>query len=69
MVLEIQNLRTLETINAYPQAIRFPNRLAQVRVLYRLNQCEFPEPGFYQARLLADGEWVAQQRIEVAYRS
>jgi hypothetical protein len=65
ITLEIQNLRTVELLYVYEQVVQFPNRLAQVRVLFRLKQCEFPESGAYQANLLADGQWIAQQRFEV----
>jgi hypothetical protein len=66
--LEIQNLRTVELVHDYEQIVQFPNRLAHVRVLFRLNLCEVPEPGAYQAILLADGESVAQERFEVLER-
>lgn len=67
--LDIQDLGTLERIEKWTQVVQFPDRLAHVRVLFRLNYCTFPRAGYYQANLLADGEWVAQQRFEVRERS
>jgi hypothetical protein len=67
--LEIQDLETLERIADWEQTVHFVDRLTNVRVVFRLNDCEFPHPGFFQARLLADGEWIAQKRFEVRNRS
>jgi hypothetical protein len=63
--LEIQDLETLERVDRWSQVVQFPNRLTTVQVVFRLNQCVFPRPGYYQACLLADSEWVAQQRFSV----
>jgi hypothetical protein len=43
----------------------FPDRLTEVRVLFRINECSFPAPGWYDVTLLVDGEWVAQRRVRV----
>lgn len=66
--LNILLARTMEVVNSYRQVVEFPNRLTEVRVIYRLNRCVLPEPGLYQAELLVDGEWVAQRRFEVVSR-
>jgi hypothetical protein len=63
--LEIQDLKTLELLETWEQVVPFADRLAHVGVLFRLNHCSFPHAGFYQANLLVDGEWIAQQRFEV----
>jgi hypothetical protein len=66
--LEIQDLKTLELLESWAQVVPFADRLAHVGVLFRLNHCSFPHAGFYQATLLVDGEWIAQQRFEVRER-
>lgn len=66
--LRIQLIRTMEVVNSYRQTVYFPNRLTEMRVIFRLNQCDAPEPGLYQVQLLVDDEWLAQRRFEVATR-
>ena len=66
--LEMQDLETLALVENWAQVVQFSDRLAHVNVLFRLNHCTFPRPGHYQATLLADGEWIAQQRFEVRLR-
>ncbi len=45
--------------------IHFPDRLKEVRSLFRLHDCSFPAPGKYIFTLLVDGEWIAHQELEV----
>jgi hypothetical protein len=59
---------TGEVIQRLRGQIHFPDRLAEVRVLFRLNDCSFPAPGEYQFTLLADGEWLAQRQLQVIER-
>ena len=66
--LELQDLGTLELLENWAQVVQFPDRLTHVGVLFRLNHCTFPRAGYIQATLLADGEWIAQQRFEVRER-
>jgi hypothetical protein len=48
------------------QPVSFPNRLTEVRVLFRVNRCAFPAPGVYQVALYVDGDWVAHRLLSVA---
>ena len=63
--LEIAHAETGEAVYAVEQPVSFPNRLTEVRVLFRVNRCQFPSPGTYQLSLFVDGDWVAQRRLSV----
>jgi hypothetical protein len=52
-------------VYALEQVVSFPNRLAEVRVLFRVNRCVFPSPGVYQLALFVDGDWVAHRLLSV----
>src|SRR5947209_5375548 len=45
--LTVTNLRTDEEILALQRRIHFPTRFMDVQVLFRLNECSFPEEGIY----------------------
>lgn len=62
------NLRTQDIVKVYEQTTLFADRLAEVGVLFRPIRCVFAEPGWDQAQLLVDGEWVAQRRRHVLFR-
>ena len=64
--LTVTSLETDEEVFALRRPLTFLDRLTPVRVLFRLNDCEFPVAGFYLMTLLMDGEWVAQLRFEVS---
>jgi hypothetical protein len=64
--LVVTRLDTTEEVYARRQHVRYPNKLIEARVLFRVSECSFPAPGRYQATLLVDGEWVAQRWILVA---
>ena len=63
--LEIAHSETGEDVYALEQVVSFPNRLAEVRVLFRVNRCVFPSPGVYQLALFVDGDWVAHRLLSV----
>ena len=65
MELTITQLSTDEEIFAIRQAIRFPDRFADLEVLFRLDDCSFPEEGPYLFTLLVDDVVVAQRRVPV----
>jgi hypothetical protein len=48
------------------RTIRFPDRFTELRVLFRLAECQLPAAGSYLFTLLVDGEWVAHRRIRVS---
>src|SRR5207302_8541885 len=63
--LVVMRLDTGEDIYRYRSQLRFPDKLAEVSVLFRLRQCSFPAAGIYQFTLVVDGERVAQRRLHV----
>lgn len=58
-------LDTNERVYARRRRVRFSDRLRELHVVFRIEDCRFPAPGYYQFSLLVDGEWVAQRRIHV----
>ena len=66
--LVMTRLETDQVVLVRRKILHFQNRLAEVRVLYRIGECVFPAPGEYQFTLLVDGQWVAQRNIHVAKR-
>jgi hypothetical protein len=67
LTLTVTQLETDDELFAIHRRISFSDRLAELRVAFRLRNCTFPEPGAYSMTLLMDGEWVAQRRFEVSY--
>lgn len=63
--LVVVNLNTGEENYVFRGRCQFPDKLAEVSIHVRMNQCSFPAPGMYQFTLLVDGEWVAQRRIRI----
>ena len=66
--LAVTRLETDEEVFALHRRLSFRDRLTEVQVVFRLGNCELPEPGAYLMTLLMDGEWVAQRRFQVSYR-
>lgn len=65
MELTATRLDTDEEVYSYQNTVLFPDRLAEVRVLVRVNGCSFPSAGKYQLTLLIDGEWIAHRHLHV----
>jgi hypothetical protein len=65
MELVLSELESGDEINRWQTTTRFMDRFAETRVGFRLSDLVFPSPGVYQFTLLADGDWVAQRRLEV----
>ena len=65
--LAVTRLETDREVFALHRRLSFQDRLMEVKVVFRLVNCEFPEPGAYLMTLLMDGEWVAQRRFQVSY--
>lgn len=63
--LSVTSLATDEIIHSVEQPVAFPDRFAEVQVLFHLHQCRFPAAGGYQFSLFVDGEWVAHRRVRV----
>jgi hypothetical protein len=57
---------TEDVIYDVRHTVNFPSPLAEVRILFRVEDCSFPAPGRYYATLSVDGESVAQRRFEVS---
>ena len=65
MRIEVTNQETGEEVYARDRPIHFPDRLTEVYIHYRVRQCRFQNPGWYQATLFVDNDWVAQRRFRV----
>src|SRR5262249_41232986 len=63
--LTVTHLDTDEEVYALQRTLHFPDRLAEVRLLYRLREIAFPLPGLYQFTIYLDGEWLTQRRLQV----
>ncbi len=66
--LTVTRLDSDEEVYSLRRPLRFPDRLAEVRVLYRLREVMFPAAGWYQFTLYLDGEWLTQRRLQVVER-
>ena len=55
----VTNLDSIQT------RVFFPNKLHEVNLIYRINDCLFPTPAWYEFALLVDGELLAQRRMEI----
>ena len=64
--LSVTQMETDDELFALHRRLSFRDRLTDVQVVFRLGNCEFPEPGAYLMTLLMDGEWVAQRRFQVS---
>jgi hypothetical protein len=58
-------LDTQEELYSRAASFHFPSKLSEARVHFRVNQCVFPAPGWYQFTLLVNGQWVAHRRVRV----
>lgn len=65
LTVSIQRLDTLAIMRQSSHRVRFIDRMQEVRFFVRVEDCRFPVPGHYQISLLADGNIIAQQRIQV----
>jgi hypothetical protein len=65
ITLSVVREDTGEEVYLREMEYRFPNRLAEVRVHFRLTSCIFPTSGWYRFTLLIDREWVAHRRLRV----
>jgi hypothetical protein len=54
-----------EEIYRLVRTIHFPDKLTEVRALFRIRDCSFPAAGSYLFTLLIDNEWVAQRSLRV----
>ena len=63
--LVLTHLETDNEIHARRMPLRFSDKLAEVRILYRMSEISFPEPGKYQFSLLVDGDWIAQRQFQL----
>jgi len=68
ILLTVTNLETDEEVDRIERRFHFPNRLAEVRLLFRIRECSFPVEGTYQITLSIDGEWLSERRLQVRER-
>ncbi len=61
----IQRLDTLDEIYRRSMTFRFPGPLQEARCRLRIGDCSFPVAGYYQVTLMAEGELVAQRRMQI----
>jgi hypothetical protein len=59
---------TYEEVLRRGQRLRFSDRLQEIRFVFRITQFAFPAAGQYQVSLLAEGELIAQNRIQIMLR-
>jgi hypothetical protein len=65
VVTRVDNDREVYNLQ-YP--VYFRNRREELRLVLRINQCSFPEPGKYQITLFVDGDWIAHRELNVVER-
>jgi hypothetical protein len=65
ITLTVTALETDEEVASLTRRVAFPDRFAEGRVSFRLNNCAFPAPGVYMFTLAVDGDWVAHRRLQV----
>jgi hypothetical protein len=63
--LTVTELTKDEVLGKYRGQTHFSDRLAEVRILFRLKEWIFPSPGVYLFTLTLDHEWIAHKRLPV----
>jgi hypothetical protein len=66
--LVLTHLETDAETYALRRPIHFPERLAEVQVVFHIRDCAFAAPGQYDATLFVDGEPVARRKFSVEKR-
>jgi hypothetical protein len=61
----IERLDNEDEVYRESQRVRFSDRVQEVRFLYRVTRCIFPEAGTYEVNLEAEGQVLARHRIMV----
>ena len=64
----VQRLDNLDVSYKRTRRIRFPGPMQEIRYIFRVRDCSFPIPGYYQIRLSAEGEFVAQTKFRVVLK-
>src|SRR5262249_21752653 len=64
--LIVSGSNTGESVYERRQRVHFSDRLRELHVIFRINDCTFPAPGGYLFTLLVDREWVAHRRVRVS---
>ena len=68
LVVQVLRLDTLDPIFEREVSIHLPAPLAELHVHLRVRHCVFPHAGPYNVALLADGEMIAQRRLQIYLR-
>lgn len=64
--LTITEMEAEEEIYRLERSVHFPDRLSEVSLLFRVEECVFPSPGLYTATMLVDGDWLAHRQFRVS---
>ena len=65
LAVEVESLDGLQVVYTRTMRARFPDRLAALHVRFNVIGCIFPRSGAYQVTLYANGDPVAQTRLDV----
>jgi hypothetical protein len=66
--LVLTHLESDDEVYAIHGATRFPDRIAEVKLVFHIRDCSFPSPGSYDATLFVDGDPVARRKFTVERR-
>jgi hypothetical protein len=64
----VLRLETDEEVHNFMAPIHFADKLAELRVHFRIRDLVVPAPGRYQFTLTIDGEFIVQRVVEANYR-
>jgi hypothetical protein len=67
--ISVMHVETEQMVYQVATPLRFPDRLQEVRVIFRVTKCVFPLPGRYVITLLVDDEWVAQRHLDLSLKN
>ncbi len=63
--LTVTNLETDDEVYTLTRRVTFPDRFAELHVLFRPAELVYPAPGHYIFTLLVDDEGVAHRRVRI----
>jgi hypothetical protein len=65
LTVAIRGLEDFEEIYRRSVKMTFTDPLQEGRFVFRITDCSFPQPGFYEVGLSADGDLIGQRRFLV----
>jgi hypothetical protein len=66
MKVMVERLDTGDELYHREGRVTFLDKLGTYQLSSAVRRCTFPDEGWYQINLLADGQWVAQRRFQVS---